>query len=171
MTKEEILKLDTDNMSEKTARIYGLDILQNNLAPDRERFRRRGSFALLFVSTFVILMITDSPKSLIWLSLFAAAVALFMFVSTVAARYNRNKVLKQFQDNTFKDGYVRFLKEYQKYLVDNQAKQEQRKKQMEARQRKHPQRAGRTPAQGGQGAQGKKKSISQLARMNTKNID
>ena len=183
MTTEEILKLDTSNMSEETARAYGIDILENNLKPNQDVFKRRGSFALLFVSTYVVLAITETPRPLLYLSLFVAAVAVFLFCSTMATRWSRNRTLKQFRDNTFKDGYVHFLKEYQSFLINDKAKQEAREKKLEEKKQKNPERAARAAAQKearstsqqGEKTQtaaqkGKKSNISQIAHRSTKNI-
>ena len=182
MTTEEILKLDTSNMSEETARAYGIDILENNLKPNQDVFKRRGSFALLFVSTYVVLAITETPRPLLYLSLFVAAIAVFLFCSTMATRWSRNRTLKQFRENTFKDGYVHFLKEYQAFLTNDKAKQEAREKKQDEQKQKHPERATKaaaqkeanTPQEGEKtrntAQKGKKSNISQIAHRSTKNI-
>ena len=126
MTTEEILKLDTSKLSEDTARAYGIDILENNVKPNQDSFKRRGSFTLLFVSSYIILAISDSPKLLTAIILFIACVSLFLFVNALMAKIRWNKTMQQFRTNTFKGGYVTFLKEYQEFLKKEQAKQAQR---------------------------------------------
>ena len=126
MTTQEILKLDTTHMSEEAARVYGTDILENNLAPNKATIKRRGSMALLFVSTYVILAISESPQVLLNVSLVVAAVAVFMFCSILTTKWRWKKMLQQFKTNTFKGGYVKFIKEYQDYLNRSREAQLQR---------------------------------------------
>ncbi len=165
MTTEEILKLDTANMSEEAARAYGIDLLENNLAPNKELIKRRGSFALLFSSTYVVLAITESPKLLNAIVLFLAAVCVFMFMNVFTTKFRHNKMLKQFKDGTFNGGYVKFLKEYQDYLIRDQAKQEQRNE-LEAKKNanKKPSRFRKEKP-----GQRSKQSISDIANQRAKN--
>ena len=123
MTTKEILKLDTKNMSDEAARSYGITILEENLTPDRALIKRRGSLALLFVSTYVILAISDSPQVLLNVMLAVAAVMVFMFFNTLTKKWTRNKTLQQFKSNTFKGGYTNFVKEYQDYLIKDREAQ------------------------------------------------
>ena len=163
MTVDEILKLDTSTLSEEMARVYGIDILENNLAPNKELIKRRGSFALLFASSYVVLAISGSPKLLNAVVLFVACVCVFMFMNVFTSKMRHTKMLKQFKGNTFTGGYVKFIKEYQEYLVKDQKKQEQRNELEEKKNaNKKPSRFFKEKP-----GQRSKPSISDIARQST----
>ena len=165
MTNEELLNLDTSKMTDEQARAYGIDILENNLTPKKDLIKRRGSFALLFVSTYIVLAISETPKQLLYLSLFVAAIAVFLFVNVLTTQWTRNRTLKQFRTNTFTRGYKKFSEQYQEYLTNEQKKQAQREAQQAARKaRKKPQKESKAKP-----TKGSKPNLNAIARQNTKN--
>lgn len=113
MTDAELIKLDTQELSEENARILGMEILNSDIDYDKAVIKRKALVsAVLTAGVFATGM--NDPVSYGLMG--ADSVFLLQLFEKMHALYKKKKALKQFSGETYPDSYVDFIKECQEYV-------------------------------------------------------
>ena len=114
MTNEELVKIDTQNLTEENARVLGIDLLKGDIDQDKAAAKRQGLVAAVLTAG-VVATGMDNVASFALMG--ADATFLFQLFQKINAIYQKKKTLKQFEEKSYQESYVDFIKVCQDYIT------------------------------------------------------
>ncbi len=125
MTDREFLDLEIDRLSEAEARKTGLGILGELVPQLREGALRNGGILAALLAAAVIAGMDNIPA---YAAMGAAAVMWTRFFESLHSFRGARRLLRQFEENTYPDGYRAFLHELQGHAMQKAAQLKTRPK-------------------------------------------
>ena len=113
MNNQELIKLNTENLTEEKARIIGTDLLKEDIDLDKAIAKRNGLISAVLTAG-VVATGMDNPTSYALMG--ADSVFLLQLIEKIQVIYKKKKILKQFETESYQDSYIDFVKECQEYV-------------------------------------------------------
>ncbi len=113
MTDLELVNLDLKELTEESAKEIGLELLWEDVASDRAGMIRNGvASAVLLVIMLIVGMDTIPGYAVMGI----AAVSLMRFFDKLQVFVKKKRMIRQFENDTYEDGYVAFVQQCQDFV-------------------------------------------------------
>ena len=114
MTDRELIKLNINELTEEHARVIGMELLEEDIDADKAAVKRNGIIAAILSAA----MVAAGMDNVVAYGIMGVdSMFLMSFFNKLQTLFKNKRTLKKFENNTYEDGYVAFVKMCQEFVA------------------------------------------------------